>query len=145
MRRRIIFPLLLAIMACQAPQGLEPVPGVQGKVFITAWGDSVQGAAVVVFDHLDPEHLAQHFISFSNPVPAGTDSAEYFIQLKPGGYALVVVGITVDPAFLVTHLDSLLQAPQLPIVVPELNAATLKTALVRSGEVTTVDDMVVSF
>jgi len=145
MFRKFLIPTLFLMVSCQAPQGLEPVPGVKGRVFVTSWADSVQGAAVVVFDRLDQEHLAEHFISFSNPIPAGTDSAEYFIQLKPGGYAMVVVGLLVDPAFLVTHLDSLLQAPELPIIVPSLGPTTLKTALVRGKEVTLVEDMVVAF
>jgi hypothetical protein len=118
---------LLMISACDDPTDLGAVSGVQGIVeFDTIWPDSVKSAVVVIFDKdltLDSIDVAgysvvSHFVTFGDPINPGTEMAEYFIQLAPGDYYGMVVGLLLEPAKLLSN-DELFQNIQDYIVVPE--------------------------
>jgi hypothetical protein len=110
---------LLFMMACEEPESLSTVSGVEGILkFGNAWPENVKGGAIIILDSLDLFHVADHIVTFSTPVVSGIDSAEYFIQLPPGKYAAVFVGLLVAPSLIATKLDSILAAPALPVMLP---------------------------
>ncbi len=128
---RYLFPLLLVLMlafiACEEPASLEAIAGVEGSVnFNTSWPDSIKGAVVVVFDDelaLDSVSVVEypvfdHFITYGDPISAEAGSANYFIQLEPGEYFLMVIGFLLEPAELLTDEEKF-QNIQDYIVVPE--------------------------
>ncbi|NQV30272.1 MAG: hypothetical protein HQ508_05225 [Candidatus Marinimicrobia bacterium] len=126
----LTYIFLIALTACEEPKSLEAIAGVKGQVnFDPVWPDSVAGAVVVVFDvDLDLDSLNasnypvfDHFITYGDPINAGVQNSEYFIQLEPGEYILMVIGLLVEPALLLAN-EALLQQIQNYIVVPE-NAA----------------------
>lgn len=132
MRIAVLFQvfLLLFLNACEEPASLEAVSGVGGTIhFGTSWPDSLTGAAVVVFDldlamdslYVPGYSVIDHFITYGDPIGRGVERADYFIQLKPGGYLLMVIGMLIDPAILVSNED-LLQEIQDYIVAPENSA-----------------------
>lgn len=115
------------LVTCDDPGGLSAVSGVQGTVdFDPDWPDSLKGAAVVVFDlDLDLDSIStpgysvvDHFITFSSPIDPGITSAEYFIQLQPDGYMIMVIGLLAEPAQLLTNAEMFLNIQDF-IVVPE--------------------------
>ncbi len=124
----IIISLTLIIMtACESPDSLEAVAGVEGTVnFDPVWPDSIAAAAVLVFDvDLELDSLDEagypvidHFITYSDPINPGVTSANYFIQLEPGGYLILVIGLLVEPAQLLAN-EEMLNEIQNYIVVPE--------------------------
>jgi len=147
----ILSLILLLINACEEPASLEAVSGVAGTIeFGTNWPDSLTGAAVVVFDldlaidslYVPGYPVIDHFVTYGDPISRGTESAEFFIQLKPGGYMLMVIGMLLDPAALVTN-DSLLQEIQNHIVVPENSAP--RGVLIREKQVNEQTDWYVQF
>ncbi len=118
---------LYFITSCAEPGGLSVVSGVQGTVsFDPDWPDSLKGAAVVVFDlDLDLDSIStpgysvvDHFVTFSSPIDPGTASTEYFIQLQPDGYMIMVIGLLAEPAQLLTNAE-MFSNIQDHIVVPE--------------------------
>ncbi|NQV15858.1 hypothetical protein HQ531_10410 [bacterium] len=126
-RALVLILCLCLLFNCSDPGGLESVAGIEGVLkFDREWPDSLTAAVVVVFDvdlNLDsleaPDYaVVDHFITFSNPIDSGLVEAEYFIQLQPGGYLLLVVGLLVEPAQLLTN-DELFQQIQNYIVIPE--------------------------
>jgi len=110
--------LLLFLVSCRFPEGLEPVSGVEGNIRITGtWPDSVLAASLIVLDELSLDSLEKDLISYSDPVLQGDTLSYYFIQLKPGGYYIVSVGLTVEPGLFFANLDSFLTAPKIPITL----------------------------
>jgi argonaute-like protein implicated in RNA metabolism and viral defense len=115
--------------ACETPESLEAVAGVDGAVIFTSWSDSLKGAVVVVFDkdlefdRIDePEYkVIDYFITYSDPISSGTSSVDYFIQLETGEYQLMVIGLLLDPAQLLAN-EELFQEIQKYIVIPENSA-----------------------
>lgn len=99
-------------MGCSQPEGLTPVSGVEGTLrFDGVWPDSVFGATILALDSdisSDPEHPSDYLVSYSDPAMKGDTLLNYFIQLKPGAYYLVGAGVTVEPSFFITKLDSFL-------------------------------------
>lgn len=124
----ILIPLCLGIMfRCTDPGGLDTTAGVKGTViFESEWPDSIKAAVVVVFDvDLDLDSLesseysiVDHFITFSDPLGAGSDEEDYFIQLEPAGYLLMILGLLAEPAELMAN-EEIFQQIQNYIVVPE--------------------------
>ena len=123
----LICVLILSLTSCEKPESLEAIAGVSGVVtFDSVWPDSIKAAAVVIFDdELDIQRLDEtgykiidHYVTFSDPIGPGTTSAEYFIQLTPGGYLAMVIGLLVEPAELLTN-DEMFQNIQNYIVIPE--------------------------
>lgn len=131
---RILLPImlmtLLLIPGCSDPGGLDSVSGLEGEIiFDSNWPDSLQAAVIVVFDvdlNLDsvstPGYpVIDHFVTFGDPIAPGTVSAEYFIQLQPGNYVVMAIGLLLDPAILLAN-ESLFERIGEFIVTPE-NAA----------------------
>ena len=129
--RMILMLLLLLILSdCGDPGGLQEVSGVQGVItFDPVWPDSLKAAVVVVFDvDLDLDSISSpdypvvdHFITFGDPVDPGTLASEYFIQLQPGDYIVMAIGLLLEPAQLLAN-ESLFQRIGEFILVPP-NAA----------------------
>ena len=143
--------LLISLISCEEPASLEAISGVEGQIhFDTAWPDSLIGATVVVFDldlELDsidvPNYpVVDHFITYGDPVSTGTEQTAYFIQLEPGGYLLMVIGLLIDPAQLVTNAE-LMDDIQNYIVIPENSAP--RGIVVSDQEINTQSDWFVHF
>ncbi len=115
----ILFPLFLVVimLACSIDNGLSPVSGVDGDVRIRGtWPDTIQAVIIGALSELNPDALQDALVAYSDPVMQGDSTLDLFIQLEPGAYSLVPVGITIDPGFLIANLDSILTAPHLPLV-----------------------------
>ena len=85
----LISIVLLSLTGCEAPSSLEAVAGIDGVIrFDSVWPDSLIAATVVVFDldlELDSLNIsgypvADHFITYSDPINPGVVSATYFIS-----------------------------------------------------------------
>lgn len=149
-RKLALTILCLAVLgSCRLPAGLEPAMGIEGSVSIRGvWPDSLKGLVVAALDSLDLNDPAGHLIDYSPVVPAGADSLAFFIQLFPGTFYLVPVGITMDPAFFITNLDSITQSGNLPLVplVDPLNPfETIRLAGLSEGSVKTVATIIIDF
>ncbi len=121
---------LVLTTSCDDPGGLEAVAGFEGKViFEQAWPDTLASAVIVVFDvglNLDSLNIQgysvmDHFITFGTPFEPVVGAQDYFIQLKAGDYMAMIIGLTIEPALLLTNED-LFQDIQSYIVVPENSA-----------------------
>jgi hypothetical protein len=121
---------MLLLPGCSDPGGLGTVSGLQGEIsFETSWPDSLKAAVVVVFDvglNLDsvstPGYpVIEHFVTFGDPIDPGTVSTDYFIQLEPGNYVIMAIGLLLDPAILLAN-EALFERIGEFIVAPE-NAA----------------------
>ncbi|NQU27833.1 MAG: hypothetical protein HQ528_06060 [Candidatus Marinimicrobia bacterium] len=140
--------LTFLLFGCAAPTGLAPVSGVEGQLLIPdsifASGE-VTAVALIVLDRLDLDHVADHFITYSDPIlPCESniqcDSLNYFfIQLPPGAYLLLPVGLLIPPEKLVTDLDSILVDPlpyiKLPGSTEQELLAAVKSVLIREKEI----------
>ena len=145
-----IMVALISMTACEKPASLEAIAGVDGAVIFTSWSDSLRGAVVVVFDiDLDfdridePEYrVIDHFITYGDPINPGADSIDYFIQLEPGVYQLMVIGLLLDPAQLLAN-EELFQEIQNYIVVPENSAP--RGIVIREKQINEQTDWYVQF
>lgn len=135
----------LLFVTCEVPVGLEPVSGVEGKItFNGDWQDEIKAAAIIALDEIDLENPAANLITYSNLIDPGTDEAEYFIQLLPGQYYLVAVGITVDPGFFAVKIDSFLSAETIPIIIIDNDLRNLTTPInIKSQEIAIVNREIV--
>ena len=119
------------------PTGLQPVAGVEGTLhFQGTWPDTIKGAALVALSNFpsDVTQAADLLVNYSTPAPAPTDSADYFIQLKPGTYYFITLGLTVDPAVFAANLDSLKAGGNLPVVQLETDLATIIQPVIIKAE-----------
>lgn len=126
--RKLLIVAVLVITACEMPSGLEPVAGVEGTLtFNGAWPDSVKGAALVALSSFpgDVSQAANLLVNYSTPASSGTDSIEYFIQLLPGTYYFLTLGLTIEPAVFATKLDSFQTSGNLPVVLLDTDLATI--------------------
>jgi len=139
------------LTTCDNTGDLEAVSGVQGVVkIVSSWPDSLKGAVVVVFDvALDLDRLndsdyvvIDHFITFSDPIQPGLDQSEYFIQLQPGGYLIMTIGLLVKPAQLLADPD-MFQQIQKYIVLPE--NAMPRGIVIQKGQINYQDAWSVQF
>jgi len=149
----IILVLTFLLFRCAVPTGLESVSGVEGYLQIsdsTFAAGEVTAVALIVLDKLDVDHLADHFITYSDPVlpcesNISCDSLHYFfLQLPPGAYLLIPVGLLIPPEKLVTDLDSILADPLAYIKLPgstnqELLAA-IEQVFIREKEIVTLGE-----
>ncbi|MBT4034355.1 MAG: hypothetical protein HOB84_13675 [Candidatus Marinimicrobia bacterium] len=152
MRFALIFIIVsfIAMTACEKPESLEAIAGVEGEVIFASWPDSLEGAVLVVFDKdLDfdridePEYkVIDHFITYGDPINPGTDSVAYFVQLEAGEYQLMVIGLLLDPAQLLAN-EELFQEIQNYIVVPENSAP--RGIVIRRKQINEQTDWYVHF
>lgn len=139
-------PVLLFLFGSCSQDGLTSVSGVEGSLNIQgAWPDSVYGISVLALDSditSDPEHPADYLVSYGDPVMNGDTLLNYFIQLKRGAYYLAGVGLTVDPSFFITNLDSFLsEADDLPLAFLEMNefgGIVLHPVIIQNDNITSV-------
>lgn len=142
--------LLIALTACEEPESLEAIAGVDGTVIFSSWSDSLEGAVVVVFDNgLELDRLDEpgykvidYFITYSDPINSGTSRVDYFIQLETGEYQLMVIGLLLDPAQLLAN-EELFQEIQNYIVVPENSAP--RGIVIREKQINEQTDWYVQF
>ncbi len=140
----VLGALFLLFVGCY-DNGLTSVSGVEGSLHIEGgWPDSIYGITVLALDSditSDPEHPADYLVSYGNPVVRGDTLLNYFIQLDRGAYYLASVGITVEPSFFITKLDSFLANPDsLPLSFFELDAignVLLHPVIIKKKEITT--------
>jgi hypothetical protein len=130
-----LFVLLFAVclmVSCEAPKDLEAVSGIQGEIQLQGViPDSIQAVALVVLDVgvvQDPENIADYLVNYSDPL---NGTGEYYIQLKPGSYIGVVVGLLIDPGLFVVNIDQFLGASELPLV--QLSEVIEGAMLIREG------------
>jgi len=149
----IILVLTFLLFRCAVPTGLESVSGVEGYLQIsdsTFAAGEVTAVALIVLDKLDVDHLADHFITYSDPVlpcesNISCDSLHYFfLQLPPGAYLLIPVGLLIPPEKLVTDLDSILADPLSYIKLPGLTnqelLAAIEQVFIREKEIVTLGE-----
>lgn len=133
---------LLLLLSCNAPTGLKPVAGIEGVLHFTGtWPDSIQGAALVALDDLptDLTQAASHLVNYSTPAPNGSDSTEYFLQLRPGTYFLIAMGLTMDPAVFAANLDSIIASGSLPVVLLDNDLISIPPIYIASDQVKEVN------
>ncbi|NQT63009.1 MAG: hypothetical protein HQ556_08645 [Candidatus Marinimicrobia bacterium] len=141
---------LISMTACETPESLEAVAGVEGRVIFESWSDSLEGAVMVVFDKSlefdridEPGYkVIDYFITYSDPINSGASSVDYFIQLEAGEYQLMVIGLLLDPAQLLAN-EELFQEIQNYIVVPENSAP--RGIVIREKQINEQTDWYVHF
>lgn len=141
MRNTLLSICLISIISisCDSGTGLEPVSGVEGELTFTGtWDPEIQAAAMIALDDLDIDNPASQLVTYSNLIDPGTTKAEFFIQLLPGTYYLATVGVTVDPGFFATKLDSILVSDEIPLKIIDNDLRNLTIPInIYSQEVTT--------
>jgi len=111
-----ILSVLVLIWCCETPESLEPVSGIEGKLFIEGeWPDSIKATALIVLKTLDPNNL--EIVTYSTPILSPLIESEYFFQLEPGFYFIAGAGLTIDPGVFFAKIDSFMASGNLPIVV----------------------------
>ena len=67
-------------------------------------------------------------MNYSDPI---THSGEYYVQLQPGHYIGIIVGLLIDPGLFVVNINEFLDAPVLPLV--QLSEVTNGGIFIREG------------
>jgi len=128
------------IWSCEEPESLEPVSGIEGKLFIEGeWPDSIQATALIVLNSLDPGNLAAGLVSYSTPMLSPSKKSEYFFQLEPGFYFVAGVGLTMDPVLFFANFDSITASGNLPIVQLEKSPSLLSIIDLGNQQVLEID------
>jgi hypothetical protein len=136
----IIYSVLVLIWSCDPPESLEPVSGIEGKLFIEGeWPDSIQATALIVLNSLDPGNLAAGLVSYSTPMVSPSKKSEYFFQLEPGFYFVAGVGLTMDPVLFFANFDSITASGNLPIVQLEKSPSLLSIIDLGNQQVLEID------
>ena len=136
----IIFSVLVLIWSCETPESLEPVSGIEGKLFIEGeWPDSIQATALIVLNSLDPGNLASGLVSYSTPMLSPSKKSEYFFQLEPGFYFVAGVGLTMDPVLFFANFDSITASGNLPIVQLEKSPSLFSIIDLGNQQVLEID------
>jgi len=136
----IIYSVLVLIWSCDPPESLEPVSGIEGKLFIEGeWPDSIQATALIVLNSLDPGNLAAGLVSYSTPMVSPSKKSEYFFQLEPGFYFVAGVGLTMDPVLFFANFDSITASGNLPIVQLEKLPSLLSIIDLGNQQVLEID------
>lgn len=140
------FLFCIVFVSCNNTTGLEPVSGVGGKLsFSGNWDAEIQAAAMIALDDLDLENPASLLVTYSNLIVPGTTEAEFFIQLLPGTYYLATVGITIDPGFFATKLDSILDTDEIPLKIIDNDLRNLTTPINIYSQEITEENRVITF
>lgn len=126
--------ILFTIGSCEKPQSLEIIAGVEGRIqFLGDLPDSIKAVALVVLEPEaanDQENIGEYLVAYSDPTD---QSSDYFVQLKPGGYLGVVVGLLIDPGLFVVNIDSYLASDEIPLV--QLTEAEMGTMFISEGKI----------
>jgi len=139
----IIFSVLGFIWSCESPDSLEPVAGVEGKLFIEGeWPDSIQAVALIVLSSLDPGNLAAGLVSYSTPMLSPSKKSEYFFQLEPGFYFIAGAGLTIDPGVFFAKIDSFMASGNLPIVLLDKTPHLQRAIQLEDQEVIEIDQTI---
>ena len=135
-----ILSVLVLIWSCETPESLEPVSGIEGKLFIEGeWPDSIQATALIVLNSLDPGNLAAGLVSYSTPMLSPSKKSEYFFQLEPGFYFVAGVGLTMDPVLFFANFDSITASGNLPIVQLEKSPSLFSIIDLGNQQVLEID------
>jgi len=135
-----ILSALILIWSCETPESLEPVSGIEGKVFIEGeWPDSIQAAALIVLNSLDPNNLAAGLVTYSTPVLPPLKNTEYFFQLEPGFYFIAGVGLTMNPVLFFANFDSIRASGNFPIVLLEKAPSLLNIINLDEQQIIEID------
>lgn len=125
---------LVAITSCNDPSELETVSGIEGRIeFQGSLPDSIKAVALVVLKPEaanDRENIGKYLVAYSEPT---TESSEYFVQLKSGGYLGVIVGLLIDPGLFVVNIDSYLASADIPLI--QLTEAESGTMFIGKGQI----------
>ncbi len=143
--RKAPFLLIAAIVlyGCSMPEGLEPVSGVEGDVeFQGEWPDSIKAVVVIALDSL--VHPEQHLIAYSDPADSGDTELHYFIQLMPGNYFIVAVGLKIDISIFITQREDY-ESGEKELPIQELGIYDIYRTHVFSEDVRKLDVWSVSF
>lgn len=146
-----IFWLILAglFSQCNSPTDLQPVSGIEGTLsFQGNWPTAVQGAALVALSTFpaDVSQAADFLVNYTTPVDSGAHSSDFFIQLKPGTYYLMTLGLTINPAVFAANLDSIKASDEgLPVVLLETDLATISQPVTIQPETVKLLNRTVSF
>jgi len=136
----ILFSVFGFIWSCETPESLEPISGIEGKLFIEGeWPDSIQAVALIVLNSLDPNNLAAGLVNYSTPILPPINEAEYFFQLEPGYYFIVGAGLTIDPVLFFANFDSIVASGSLPIIQLDKTPSFLKIVDLGEQQVIEID------
>lgn len=109
--------LLITLITCEDSDSLGAVAGIEGNIsFVGAKPDSIKAIALVILEPEainDPDNIGSYLISYSEPQ---VKSGFYSIQLLPGTYMGVVVGLLVEPGLFAVNVDSYLSGTDIPLV-----------------------------
>ena len=135
-----IISVLVFIWSCETPESLEPVSGIEGKLFVEGeWPDSIKATALIVLNSLDPGNLAAGIVTYSTPMLSPSKKSDYFFQLEPGFYFVAGVGLTMDPVLFFANFDSITASGNLPIVQLEKSPPLLKIIDLGNQQVMEID------
>ena len=135
-----IISVLVFIWSCETPESLEPVSGIEGKLFVEGeWPDSIKATALIVLNSLDPGNLAAGIVTYSTPMLSPSKKSDYFFQLEPGFYFVAGVGLTMDPVLFFANFDSITASGNLPIVLLEKSPPLLKIIDLGNQQVMEID------
>ncbi|MBT3675590.1 MAG: hypothetical protein HN665_00205 [Candidatus Marinimicrobia bacterium] len=135
-----IISVLVFIWSCETPESLEPVSGIEGKLFVEGeWPDSIKATALIVLNSLDPGNLAAGIVTYSTPMLSPSKKSDYFFQLEPGFYFVAGVGLTMDPVLFFANFDSITASGNLPIVQLEKSPPLLKIIDLGNQQVIEID------
>ena len=137
----IIFSVFGFIWSCETPENLEPISGIEGKLFIEGeWPDSIKAAALIVLKTLDPNNL--EIVTYSTPMLSPLTESEYFFQLEPGFYFIAGAGLTIDPGVFFAKIDSFMASGNLPIVVLDKTPHLQRVIQLEDQEVIEIDQTI---
>ncbi len=123
--------------SCDSPRDLEAVSGIQGEIQISgSLPDSIKAVALVVLEPEainDQENIGDYLITYSDPL---TRSGAYYIQLKPGQYMMIVIGLLIDPGLFAVNIDSYAESGEWPLMQLSEGAHAV---LIREAEMQQLD------
>lgn len=109
--------LLMILTSCEDTESLEVIAGVEGSIhFLGELPDSIKAVALVILETEainDQDNIGKYLVSYSDPI---MQPGNYFLQLKPGHYMGVLVGLLIEPRLFAVNIDSYLESPDLPLV-----------------------------
>ena len=140
--RTLSLTLLIALIMVRCGDDLGAVSGIEGQInFSGSMPDSIKAVALVVLETEainDLDNIGDYLLGYSDPL---TSTGPYFIQLQPGTYMAVLVGLLVDPGIFAVRVDDYVAEGDLPVV--QLSSGAF--AFPVKEEVVTYEDWTVAF